>query len=68
MRRWMTGWLGLVELAGHELGERESEQRKKKRKQRLGRGAGGGSGWLGVARWLRTVKRREQTVKKESRQ
>ena len=40
------GWLG---LAGHELGERESEQREKKREQRLGRGVGGGSGWLGVA-------------------
>jgi hypothetical protein len=35
-------------LAGHELGERESEQRKKEREQRF-RGAGGGSGWLGVA-------------------
>jgi hypothetical protein len=45
VRRGGSVWLG---LAGHELGERESE-REKEREQRLGRGARGGSGWLGVA-------------------
>ena len=41
-----TVWRGgsvWLELAGHELGERESEQREKEREQRLGWGAGGGS-------------------------
>jgi hypothetical protein len=48
VRRWdrcdsaigVTGWLG---LAGHELGERESEQREKKRAEKR-------PVWLGVAR------------------
>ena len=36
------GWLGLARLAGHGLGERETEQRESRRH-------GGGSGWLAVA-------------------
>ena len=41
VRRGGSVWLG---LAGHELGERESEHREKEREQRLGRGAG--VGWV----------------------
>jgi hypothetical protein len=42
-------------LAGHELGERESE---------VARGDGGGSGWLGVAR-DGEKESREQRVRRE---
>ncbi len=46
-------WLG---LAGHELGERESEQKERKRAENRP----GCWGWLG---WLRTVRKRVETVR-----
>uniref|UniRef100_A0A2N9GMM5 Uncharacterized protein n=1 Tax=Fagus sylvatica TaxID=28930 RepID=A0A2N9GMM5_FAGSY len=49
-----TAWLG---LAGHELGERESEQRERKRAENRP----GCWGWLG---WLGTVRKRAETVRR----
>ena len=44
-------------LAGHDLGERESEQRERKRAENRP----GCLGWLG---WLRTVRERAKTVRR----
>jgi hypothetical protein len=57
VRRWTTAWLGLARVGWARAG-RERKRTEKERKG-AGRGAGGGSRWLGVARWLGTVKRRE---------
>ena len=57
------GWLGLAWLAGHGLGERETEQRESRRH-------GGGTGVAqGGWRWLVTVRKcREQRAESESRE
>jgi hypothetical protein len=57
-------WDGVARLAGHELGEGESEQRERKRVengQGVAGGVGGG-GWLGMVGRQR-VKSREQRMR-----
>ena len=39
-------WDGVARLAGHELGEGESEQRERKRAEQVGGGWRGGWGWV----------------------